>query len=281
MSARVPLYDDFSADYDRFVDWPARLAHELPFLEQLFQAYKVRTVLDAACGTGQHALELARHGYRTTGADLSAGMIDHARQLAAESRLDVPFVEAGLGQLALAFSKPFDALLCLGNSLPHLLSEAEVQAALADFAAVLRPGGLLIVQNRNYDRVWAQRERFMPLQTHREGEREWLFLRFMDYHEHTLTFNIVTLTREGSVWHYRVGSTDLRPILQAELAGWLSAAGFEDIVFFGGYDGAPFDAQSSRDQIVVASSHFRIASESGDIVRDRIGWKEDGRGYQS
>jgi len=253
MRASVPLYDDFSADYDRFVDWPARLAHELPFLEQIFQTHRVRTVLDAACGTGQHVLELARRGYRTAGADLSTAMIDRARPLAGTAGLDVPFVVAGVGQLASVFPEPFDVLLCLGNSLPHLLNEAEVQTALADFAAILRPGGLLVIQNRNYDRVWAQRERFMPLQTHREGEREWLFLRFMDYHEHTLTFNGVTLTREGGAWRYRVGATELRPILQAELVTWLPAAGFEEATFFGSYDGAPFDAQASGDLIVVAS----------------------------
>jgi hypothetical protein len=32
------MYDDFSADYDRFVDWPARLAAELPFIERVIPA---------------------------------------------------------------------------------------------------------------------------------------------------------------------------------------------------------------------------------------------------
>lgn len=86
-------------------------------------------------------------------------------------------------------------MLCLGNSLPHLLTPAAVADALADFAAVLSPGGLLVMQNRNFDQVWAARERFIGPQAHRDGEEEWLFVRFYDFHEETLTFNMVRLHR--------------------------------------------------------------------------------------
>lgn len=249
----VPLYDTLAADYDRFVDWPARLAFELPFLEGLFRAHGARRVLDAACGTGQHALALARRGYQAAGADASVPMIERARALAAEARLDVPFAVVGLGELARALPGPFDAVLCLGNSLPHLLEPLVVRSALADFAAVLRPGGVAVIQNRNYDRVWRERERFMPLQAHREGDREWLFFRFMDFHEATLTFNVATLQRTGSAWSYHVGSTELRPIFQSELEAWLGEAGFSDVRFYGSYEGTPFDANASGDLIAVAT----------------------------
>ena len=252
MSA-VPLYDAFSADYDRFVNWPARLAYELPFLERAFQSHGVMSILDAACGTGQHVLALARRGYRAAGADLSAGMIEQARRNAAAAGLDATFAVAGFGELSRAFPQSFDALICLGNSLPHLLNDEAIRGALADFAAVLRPGGLLVIQNRNYDRVWKERERFMPLQVHREGERQWLFFGFMDFHETTMTFNVVTLTGNGAEWSYRVGSTELRPVLRAELAQWLPAAGFRDVTFLGSYEGAPFDALASGDLVVLAS----------------------------
>ncbi len=251
----VPLYDALSADYDRFVNWPARLAYELPFLERLFRERRVRRVLDAACGTGQHVLALAQKGYAAGGADLSPRMVERARALAAERGVPASFAVAGFGALARALPGPYDALLCLGNSLPHLLDPGAVRGALADFAAVLRPGGLLVIQNRNYDRVWPQRERFMPLQAHREGEREWLFFRFMDFHEATLTFNVATLERRGEAWSYRVGATELRPLFQRELAEWLPAAGFEGIHFHGSYEGAPFDPHASGDLIAVATRH--------------------------
>jgi len=84
------MYDDFSADYDRFVDWPARLAAELPFIERLVpQAGSPRYVLDAACGTGMHAVALARQGYQVAGADISPEMIARARANAVAAGVDV------------------------------------------------------------------------------------------------------------------------------------------------------------------------------------------------
>jgi glycine/sarcosine N-methyltransferase len=251
--SRVPLYDALAADYDRFVNWEGRLSHELPFLLRLFEDQGVHSLLDAACGTGQHAIALASRGYRVLGADLSVAMISQAVDSAAAAGTgsDVAFVQASLGELA-ALGQTFDAALCLGNSLPHLLTARAVDLALADLAALLRPGGLLVIQNRNFDRVWAGQERFMGPQSHRSGSDEWLFVRFYDFHDRTLTFNMIRLRRTADGWAQDVESTELRPILSDDLAAALAAAGLEQIALYGGYDGAAFDPARSGDLIAVA-----------------------------
>jgi glycine/sarcosine N-methyltransferase len=248
---QVPLYDTLAADYDRFVNWEARLAHELPFFEGLFQQHGVKRVLDAACGTGHHAIALAERGYAVVGADLSVPMIERARKNAAGTGADVIFTVLGLGELA-SLGESFDAVLCLGNSLPHLLTAAAVAGALADFASVLRPGGLLVIQNRNLDRVWAGQERFMPPQVHREDGQEWLFVRFYDFHPATLTFNMLRLRRSPDGWAQDAESTQLRPIFQRELGLGLAHVGFAPVDFYGDYRGSAFDAQTSGDLIAVA-----------------------------
>lgn len=261
--SNVALYDALAADYDRFVNWEARLAHEMPFLEELFAGAGVRRVLDAACGSGQHAIALARRGFQVVGADLSAPMVARARENAAAAGVDdATFVVAGLGELAAiarpaGSEAPFDALLCLGNSLPHLLSAEAVAGALDDFAAVLRPGGILVIQNRNLDRVWTRRERFMGPQVHSEGEGQWLFVRFYDFHPSTLTFNMVRLVRTGDGWVQDIESTELRPIFAGELAEGLRSAGFGQMELLGGYDRSPFDPEESGDLLVVARKDNR------------------------
>ena len=248
------MYDDFSTDYDRFVDWPGRLAAEIPFIEGQLQAVGARHVLDVACGTGMHALELARRGYEVLGADLSAGMIDRARANAAAADVAVEFKVAGFGQLSARTGTGFDAVLCLGNSLPHLLTPADLAAGLADFAACLRPGGLLLIQNRNFDAVLSRGERWMEPQAHREEGAEWLFLRFYDFEpDGTLAFHLVTLRREGDgQWAQGVTSTSLRPWVQEELAIALGVAGFCDSTFWGDMSGASFDLHCSPNLIVTA-----------------------------
>ena len=249
--SQVPLYDALAADYDHFVNWEGRLAHELPFFVRLFQEHGVQRVLDAACGTGHHAIALARHGYAVVGADLSQAMVERARANAATAGVDMAFSVAGLGELV-TLGETFDAVLCLGNSLPHLLTAAAVADALADFSAVLQPGGLLVIQNRNFDRVWAERERFMPPQSHRAGDGERLFLRFYDFHEETVTFHMIRLHRTAESWTQNVESTELRPIFRDDLAAALEAAGFCAAELYGSYSGSAFDPAQSGDLIAVA-----------------------------
>lgn len=259
------MYDTFSSDYDRFVNWQNRLAFELPFLAQVLGEANPtrRPVLDAACGTGMHAIALAKRGYPAAGADISRGMVTKAQANAKEAGVEVPFIAAGFGELAQAFGPsgagllPFGALLCLGNSLPHLLSLEALSLALADFAACLEPGGLLLVQNRNFDAVLRQRERWMEPQAHREGDTEWLFLRFYDYEpDGLINFNIVTLRRGAACvaggWQQQVTSTPLYPLRQGELVGALEKAGFGAIQSYGGMDGSPFDPQSSGNLVITA-----------------------------
>lgn len=250
----TPLYDAFCQDYDRFVAWDGRLAHELPFIERQLEEVGAQRVLDAACGTGRHAIALAERGYQVTGADLSAGMVDRARANAAGRGQDIPFVVAGFGQLAEEVGGGFDALLCLGNSLPHVLTVSELEAALSDFAAALRPRGLLLVQNRNFDAVVANQIRWMPPQSHCAGGREWLFLCFYDFRpDGNLTFNVVTLRRDGSDdWEQRVEATRLRPWLSGELSKMVALAGFGDVACCGDVRGAPFDSLSSDNLILMA-----------------------------
>ena len=257
-------YDSFAEDYDRFVNWPNRLAFELPFLtKKLAEAPhapgELPRLLDAACGTGQHALALAALGYPAAGADLSAGMIGRARANAGAKNRDVRFEAAGFGELARTFGEEsFAAVLCLGNSLPHALDEAGLAAALADFARALAPGGVLILQQRNFDAALAQRNRWMEPEAAREGETDWLFVRFYDFlPDGLIDFNILRLKREGAgAWQQALTQTRLRPWVQADLDAALTGAGFERVEWYGGLDGSGFDPATSANLVGVAYNGF-------------------------
>jgi glycine/sarcosine N-methyltransferase len=253
------MYDALSSDYDRFVSWPGRLAFELPFLEkQLQRTRQSASVLDAACGTGMHAIALARLGFQASGADLSAGMVQKAQANAAAAGVRVNFTAAGFSSLAGAFGSrspfPYDNLICLGNSLPHLLTHEDLHAALLDFAACLKPGGTLVIQNRNFDAVMANRQRWMEPQSQREGGAEWLFLRFYDFEPSGLIgFNIVTLHRkESEPWQQQVSTSKIYPLCQQELSAALKKSGFGQVNLYGGMGGDPFDPESSPNLVVTA-----------------------------
>ena len=251
------MYDTLSSDYDRFVNWQNRLSFELPFIIKQLKQINARSVLDAATGTGMHAIALAQLGYKATGADISPGMVQKARTNASSAGVQVHFELAGFGTLAHALGKhSFDSVLCLGNSLPHLLSRPELDSALLDFTACLKPGGLLLIQNRNFDAVMLHHARWMEPQSHSETDAEWIFQRFYDFDpDGMLTFNMVTLKRENQGnWSQEVVSSRLRPLIKDELISALSKAGFESTVSYGNMSGDPFDPESSGNLVVLAKT---------------------------
>jgi glycine/sarcosine N-methyltransferase len=249
------VYDAFSSDYDRFVDWPSRLAAEVPTIERLLAGVQARRVLDVSCGTGMHALALARRGYEVVGADASNGMIERAKANVGSEDPPVRFEVAGFGELVQRVGGGFDALLCLGNSLPHVLTQDGLMSTLADFAGCLRPSGLVLIQDRNFDAVLKRRQRWMEPQTHKDGLAEWVFLRFYDFEpDGTLMFNLVTLSRdEGDVqWQQRETAARLRPLRRRELIEALEQQGFEEVVCWGDMNGSRFDGDTSPNLVVQA-----------------------------
>jgi glycine/sarcosine N-methyltransferase len=275
---REKMYNNFSTDYDRFVNWKNRLAVEIPFLEETIQKTfpskktPIR-ILDAATGTGMHAIRLARSGFDVSGADLSEGMIERARENASASHATLRFEVAGFGSLARTFSitpemsgpepttknqTAFDIVLCLGNSLPHITSDEKLVDALKDFSECLTPGGLLILQNRNFDAVMASRERWMEPQFYREKNKEWLFLRFYDYlPDGLINFNVVILLRdESGDWKQTISETSLKPLLSKDMKTTLLATGFGSIVLYGDMTGNPYDSEKSGNLVVVARKNI-------------------------
>jgi ubiquinone/menaquinone biosynthesis C-methylase UbiE len=97
-------------------------------------------VLDAGCGTGFLALELAARGHRVTGVDFAPAMVAQARHKAAERGLNVRFEEGDAEQLAFP-DRSFDLVISRHVlwTLPH------PEAAVDEWIRVLRPGGRLAI----------------------------------------------------------------------------------------------------------------------------------------
>lgn len=261
------MYDKLASVYDHFVNWKSRLAFELPLILELLSSlgtppHETR-VIDSACGTGQHAIALAEAGYIAYGSDLSPEMVSVAKIRADSADQRVSFKTSGFGSTSKAFAKelPFDAVLCLGNSLPHVSNETELKTALEDFFKLLRPGGLLLLQMRNFDRVMNLQLRWMEPQTEKTDQNEWLFLRFYDFEsDKRIHFNVISMERQqNKPWSLNLVSTPLTPILHQSLRNLLCATGFGAVQTYGSLRAEPFDAETSGDLVV-------IARKSGELV---------------
>ncbi|MEW5818357.1 MAG: class I SAM-dependent methyltransferase [Spirochaetota bacterium] len=248
------FYNRLAGAFDIMTDWPSRLAHEMPFIQRTLKRHNARSVLDAACGTGWHAIALEQKGYLAAGCDASPEMIERARQNAAQSRVNVRFEVAGFTQLD-KFPETFDTILCLGNSLPHLLSQEELVEAMQHMRAKLNSGGVVILHNLNYDLRLKTKPRFFAA----NGNADTLVWRLADYGPEFITFHTALFERRpkegdqgGPSWTVQVNSTPQRPLRQQDLDEALRRADFEDVQHFGGLDGSPFDREKSGDLVMVA-----------------------------
>ncbi|WP_077530922.1 class I SAM-dependent methyltransferase [Vreelandella utahensis] len=144
---------DFVDYWDDLVGWEGRKASEGGFYEKLLKEAGASNVVDVASGTGFNSINLARSGLEVTATDGSENMLARTRENA--SKVGVTFAHSQVADWVKLDEElgeeRFDALVCLGNSFTHLFEhEARVQAMQA-FYRVLRPGGIIIIDHRNYD----------------------------------------------------------------------------------------------------------------------------------
>jgi SAM-dependent methyltransferase len=136
------VYDKSARIYDLLYvgsgikDYPAEAAELHRIIQEASPA--AQTLLDVACGTGAHLVEM-QQWYAVEGVDLSPAML-------AVARTRLPGIPLGEGDMrTLDLGKTFDAVTCLFSSIGYMTNPAELHAAIARLAAHVAPGGVLIV----------------------------------------------------------------------------------------------------------------------------------------
>ena len=117
-------------------------------------------ILDMGCGAGRHAVPLAKLGFKVTGVDLSAGMLEKARDAADEAQICLELIHCDATKYRA--SETFDAAICLCEGAFGLLSPAEDIDAhdaqiVANIFSALKPGAPFILTGPN---GWAKLRQF-------------------------------------------------------------------------------------------------------------------------
>ena len=243
------LFDDLTDVYEAMINWPKRLAHEAPFLRQLFEDAGARNVVDTACGAGQHAAMFHDWGLRVEGADISSNMLQRARDLHGEPP-GLRWGERGFDQ-PIESDEPLDAAICIGNSLALAPDSATAQKAMRQMLAAVRDGGIVVVHVLNIWRlpdgpcVWqkcrraviSDREVLIVKGVHRCGSRGYVEMVVAeisgDPEMHSESFSFLGFEA-------------------ADLERMATEGGATTVNFYGGYQNRPFVREKSVDLIMVA-----------------------------
>lgn len=139
------IYQKYADYYDILYQYKD-YQKECDFLEKLFKRYLKRrspSLLDLGCGTGGHALLLAKKGYRVTAVDSSERMLKIARAKAWQEKVSLDFRRGDVRNLRLG--KRFDAVLLMFNVIGYQIANRDLAAAFKTAASHLKRRGVLIL----------------------------------------------------------------------------------------------------------------------------------------
>lgn len=229
------FYDDLAPAYHLiYADWRRAVTRHGAVLDRLIRSYLSpgpQRVLDCTCGIGTQAIGLAARGHAVLGTDVSATSIERARKEAASFGVEASFEVADVRRLAEEVPGTFDVVITCDNSLPHLLSDDELEAAARAMRTKLRDGGLLVASIRDYDELVRARPRFDPPRVIEDAAGKRVVLQLWDWAPdgRRYTVNHFILRADGTGWDLTHGSTEYRALTRAELDTALRRAGFGDL----------------------------------------------------
>ena len=145
--------EQFADRWDRLIDWDARAEAEGDFFIKILREHGAKSVLDVATGTGFHSIRLLQEGFDVVSSDGSPNMLARAFHNAREKDQLLRTTQADWRFLNRDVHGEFDSVICLGNSFTHLFVERDRRKSLAEYYAVLKHNGVLILDHRNYDRL--------------------------------------------------------------------------------------------------------------------------------
>ena len=229
------FYDEI-ADYWHlfYKDWDVKLEREGLSLRSIFRRRGIERVLVAASGIGTQAIPLAKLGYDVVATDASAGMLRRAKQLAEEHAVfdQLQFAQATFDNLAQTVSGKFDAVVCKGNALPHLVTDEAIENAVATFYRLLRPGGTLVIGMRDFGQFMEHRPRFLPGFDHIDDDGyEFISFEIWEWEEGPPTIatqNLYMVRGTAPLLETVKRSVSYRPLSVEEVKVVLLEQGFED-----------------------------------------------------
>ena len=233
----------FAKTYDTFIKRPGLLPGGLL---ELVRSLRASTIADFACGTGNVAVGLALEGFDVTGVDYSPDMLKVARSKALDHQAKVKFLLEDI--TAVKLGSHFDLILCLGNTIPHFIRQTDLGRLLANCKRHLKPGGHVVFQQLNYNRMMKEGSGTFAIETGGDG-----IIRIKQSHFRGKQADFYLTIIDHTKIPPKISSNRvvIHPWTRAELSTALRQAGFTGITAAGNYGGEKFSLKS-KDLIVVA-----------------------------
>ncbi|WP_262888328.1 class I SAM-dependent methyltransferase [Draconibacterium mangrovi] len=203
---------------------------QLKFVKNKLGELPGKHILDIGCATGELAFQLAEGGAELIGIDLNEDLLQQAIDNKKHEKLT--FQQGNMLELTQDFkAQQFDAVLCFGNTLVHLNSEALVLQMLEGAKCVLKPGGQLLIQLLNYDYICSEPVDALPV----IDTENIKFIRRYNFIENAELIGFQTDLEIKAINRIVSNETPLLALKSEALRTLLEKAGFQNIQFYANF----------------------------------------------
>lgn len=159
--------------------WTERTGSEIDRALTMLRPEGGERILDLACGTGRHSLELVRRGFSVVGVEIGEELVEIARKDAAEQGLEAEFVQGDLRELD--YEAEFDIVLNLNDgAVGYFETDEENHRTFEIISRALKPGGQNLIQVPNVlyarshlpQRSWIPSATMVELVEHRWNKKD-------------------------------------------------------------------------------------------------------------
>ncbi len=216
--------------------WYNRRRGENGFLINQLRKIGAKKVLDVALGDGVDTIYLLQQGFNVSSNEFDNAFREKAIENAKKSGFNIKPTNLDWRELSKVYSEnSFDAVICLGNSLTCLFGRENQLKALSQFYSILKPGGVLLIDERNYQRLLDNKEKALSGKLHSSGK-------YLYTGTNKVKASFIDITDEHVLVQYKdqergeVSYYLIYPCKKGELLGLLREAGFSKIEQYSDYE---------------------------------------------
>jgi len=222
-------YTRFAFAYDKMME-NVDYVRWADYIDKLFAVhnYRPKSILDIACGTGSATVLLAQKGYSMSGIDRAREMILKAREKSKKLGVNILLWQQDMEHLAV--SKPYDAALCLYDSINYIITEEDMSQFFQRVSEALVPNGIFIFDiTTEYNIV-----KHFHMKTFAETEENFSYIwRNMYSHKEKLCKTILTFFLKDNDQYQKYEELHIQKIYTvSEIKNLLEQAGYKMLSAF-------------------------------------------------
>ncbi|GHO67502.1 SAM-dependent methyltransferase [Ktedonobacter sp. SOSP1-52] len=216
-------YDQLLAEHYTWMFGP--FEEKVSEQQELFKRWDIlgdgtKTALDLGCGSGFQSIALANLGFHVTAIDLSQRLL--AELAERKEKHAIVALQGDIRNVLQLVEAPYDVVVCMGDTLPHLESKDDVIHLLQAIHQLLVPGGKCILSFRDLSVEQHALDRFIPVRS----DANTILTCFLEYEPESVVVHDLIYTRQGEQWARQKSSYRKLRLALSWLISQLQLTGF-------------------------------------------------------